>query len=226
MPELSSRGGGASPELAPLTPPREADRELLETILADRGLGAEPAPVDWSAYPVSLAEALGRWLDGRFRLPETGLEAIGWVLLGLVAAALLAGLVVLVWRLTRYLLSRHGPGDEPVEGAPEPGESVRLPRDPAAWRERFEADLAAGRLEAGLEALWWWVASTLLGVELPDSLTTGELLERSRRRDLRRPLTDLDALLYGPESPQADRIRSLFARLEAGIGREVFGDAG
>ncbi len=122
-------------------------------------------------------------------------------------------LVVVV--VVRAALRRRAPkGAEPAVARA----SVDQPaRDAKAWRRRLDEALAAGDVPGALEAAWWWLARSL-GAEVVDpAWTSGELVRRCRRDDLRPPVGVLDGLTFGPRLPSVAEVRSLVARLEGAL---------
>lgn len=134
--------------------------------------------------------------------------------LALVATALvmLATLLIRTWR--QRLRNATASEVDRIEGLPLAGTA---PETAQGWWGALERALAAGRVAEGVAALWWFVATALVGPAVEPSWTTSELVERSGRRDLARLLRRLDALAFGPRPPDEAQVRRLASELKDAV---------
>jgi hypothetical protein len=177
-------------------------------VLAETAVEREPVPPE-SSYLGELSRIVQRaFLDlllkgGRMlALPRPVYLAIA-AALALLAAVLLVRLVLVSGR-------RRGK-DEP-EDVSEVG-LAPAERGAGAWRAEFERRLAEGRIAEALEALWWWLARSLVAGEVEPDWTSRDLVTRSRREDLRDLVRRLDAFTYGRRRPAVEDLRRLAGRL-------------
>lgn len=195
-------------------PPLPADQELMQRLLEEQGVAqALPAP-SWSEYLLHLVRtALETLLEPFFRnVPVAGLA---WGLL--VFAAAVAGLVLIA--LVVHGLRRRGRRKtEPVPAAAaDAAKAAARGLDPAAWRERLDAYLGSGDVASALDALWWWLATSVVHEPVDPSWTTRELLARAERADLGGFSVALDRLAYAASRPQAADVRAFADRLQAAL---------
>ena len=198
-----------------------ADRAALERILAQSGVDRTPAAPSWLEYleevVTRVATAIAAAIEAfwqRFAGPDVpSLEEPLLVL----AIAILVSAVYLVARtlVLDYLRSRRAP-TAPPRVAPVAARDQAL-RDASAWRSALEAHLARGDVAAALEALWWWLARTLLAERALASWTSRELLTAAARNDLGGLAGRLDEMLYGPVPPAPGEVRVLLERLEKAL---------
>jgi hypothetical protein len=204
-------------EAAPLTPPARADAEALAGAVA--GVERDAPKPAWSAYlPVLVTAVLSRlWESARplrflFDFGATALTTLAWVFVIVVLIALLA------------VLCGFTPWKRAARGATAPSAAPATPAPPRAatdWLLELERRLAAGDLAGALEALWWVFAGTIAHGEVRASWTSGELVARAGREDLRPLAAQLDRFRYGPLRPAAADVRALAGRLSARVGAEA-----
>lgn len=148
----------------------------------------------------SLAEGLATLLDPR----------VLWVVL----------VLLLAWLSVRALLRRTRPGPDVRErietSSPAPG-AAPASRSLEAWELQLANGLRSGDVTAALEALWWWLALRL-DPNAEASWTSGELVRRTGRRDLRTSMRALDRLRFGTVQPSADQVSRLYERLQGALG--------
>ena len=73
-------------------------------------------------------------------------------------------------------------------------------------------------MAAACEALWWWLARSLLADPVEASWTSRELLVHAGRRDLTPGVRHLDRLIYGAVPPSPDDVRGLWGELREALG--------
>ena len=197
--------------------PVQADRALVERILAETGVERSPAPPQASylaelsqAFWRSMAELIDR-AAGALRL---GPEAGAWIVAGL--AALCLG--VLAWVFIGWLRRRRADGAQKAE-VPAAGVSpVSTTWDAAAWRAELERCLAEERIGEALRAAWWWLARSIAGPEAEPDWTSRDLAARTRQRELRDLLRRLDALTFGSDRPGLPAVRQLAEQIRGALG--------
>lgn len=200
------------------------DTALIGRLLAESGVDRGLPEAEGQAWLAHLGKEL---VERVATLLSWGFEGLArqWEVWEVVAAvAVLLAAIALTWRLVQWLGARRR---RRVEAGPERQEAApRLtgsPADPAAWRLRLERRLEEGRLAEALEALWWWLATSLAaGAAVDPAWTNRELLERAaaaapRRLRLAPHLARFDRLAYGPGDATADEVRELVAALESDL---------
>ncbi len=194
----------------------DADRELLDQVLAESRTATTPPRPGISLYVRDagvafsswLTELLDRFLPGFSRMADWFLAG-SW---GLLIAVLVVVLVLVGIALARRWW-RHRPAPRAVPAPALPMEEEVPSWSPERWEEELKRRLAAGEVAAAVEALWWWLATRLLDRGADPSWTSRELLARAQRPDLRPWIQRLDRMIYGPESPPAEDVRLLFRDL-------------
>jgi hypothetical protein len=213
-PPASSGRSGRAPHGRPgsaLT----ADAPLVRTLYQETRATRELPDPSWGEYARVVGRRLAVWLGDHIKAlgPVGGLvvRAFGY---GILALAL-ATLGVLLWRWGGGLWRRRLPA-RAAATIVEPASSSLAPTRvrPISWRDRIEEQLALGRVDAALEAVWWWLASSVADREIQASATSRELLERTGRRDLAPHTRALDRMMYGPVRPSTLDIRRFVGRLE------------
>jgi hypothetical protein len=195
-----------------LTSPVEADRALVERVLQEGAVERTVPGPGLADYVQTVTEAFARWLGSSVSPLARALETpvfrmLLWAVVGLAVVALL----VLVFRHSRRVPAppRHVDPRAARQSTPV------APRDPD-WRAALEERLRKGDVAGALEALWWWVARSLLP-SAERSWTTRELLARAGRPDLRPLATRLDRMAFGLPSPSPADVRVLVAGFEKAL---------
>ncbi|HEX9641869.1 MAG TPA: hypothetical protein VGB13_11215 [Candidatus Krumholzibacteria bacterium] len=185
------------------------DVALASKLTSELGVQTRyPAP-GIQEYFQAVIDGLSPWLSAaitRLGLPDQiTLESLTYLILALA----LAVAAVALWRLFRAV--RHSPGRPPQAV----GTIVAIPAAPdiTDWSEELERLLRAGDARRALEALWWWLSSTLGAVDADSSWTLRELLTHTGRRDLTKTVSALERLSYGPERPEPVALRELVIHL-------------
>ena len=210
-------GAAGAPSLVP--PPAKADAAILSAVVRDSGVEREVPKPGWSEYVVVIMTA-----------------AFGWVWDQLRPLALAAPPRPRRRRRRGVGLRRPGvAGRGVVRRPPSPSatsRAARVPVDaasaasdpappssagPADWLRELERRLDAGDVAGALEALWWFLARSISSGEVRPSWTSGELLARSRRHELRPFAVQLDRFRYGPRGPSPSDVRDLAVRLEQAL---------
>jgi hypothetical protein len=192
-----------------------ADAKLLDRVLAETEVVRQPPSPSLTGYVGAWNEAIAHWIVEFFNARPGVARSIVFA----VEIAGIAIVVVAVVMLAVILSRRLRPRRAPVEPTP-PGWS-RVPaaaaagRDPSFWKSEIEARLARGDVAGALEALWWWLAASLLpGKRVDTSWTTRELFAQARRPELFSMLATLDVLMYGRGAPSAGAVSACVSRLE------------
>lgn len=197
-----------------MSPVAVGDRELLARVLAETGARTALPEPSWTEY---LGNVLGTgidWLFGRLRrvgsllnLPHEVITALAWLILALVG-------VLLVVALARAVRRRRPAPEQPAHTR---AQAIAAPVPLESWAAELDRRLGAGQARAALEALWWWLARSLMGAAVEPAWTTRELLVEARRSDLGALGRTLDRLLYAAAEPQPGDVRALFADLREAL---------
>lgn len=203
------------------------DQQELQEIFRENELHTAPEKPGIALYIKDFTYAvLGVFLD-----------RLGAGLMGLVAAVaqvqilfvLALGLLVAI--LARLLYSHYQRRKElalepaPVTASRPPGSDEDNDVGDEGWAEELRRRLAAGDVALACEALWWWLARTLMPSAVESSWTSRELLTRAGRTDLRASAARLDRMIYGAESPTVEDVQALWLDLEASAGQQAAGSA-
>lgn len=201
--------------------PARAGQEELQEIYQRQEIQTVPDYPGVSAYLRDLYYAVLNWIAERF---GSGLMAffsslgvVGAQVLFLLAFGLLAALLAWV-SYDQYLRRRRRAWREPsVTAKRTDTEAATKEAAENGWADELRQRLAAGEVGPACEALWWWLARSLLPGQVERSWTSRELLSRANRADLRRPVTRLDRMIYGSRPPTLDEVRHLWRDLEQGM---------
>jgi hypothetical protein len=191
-----------------------ADHRLMKRVLEEQAVAqALPAP-SWTEYLLHLVRTAVEKLLAPFlgALPMAGVAR--WLLVGLAALATLVTIGLVVRALRRRREGTVLAGDPATTAAPV---AVDRAADPAAWRRRLEEHLGRGDIAEALDALWWWLATSVAREPVDPSWTTRELLARAGRSDLRGFSIALDRLAYAAARPQTGDVRAFLDRLQAAL---------
>lgn len=217
-PSLASGTGTQGPPTQPPTAVRfeTADHELIErlarendvvTVVPSRGVMAYLAHLSLRLMVrlMDLFRPLGRYAQGLG-------GAVGRTV---VAAALLtAGLLIFLGARSLLRRRRSRAAPSPASGA-LPGLEPLLPLwDNARWWQELQDRIERSDVEGSLEALWWWLARSVLGSRVEDSWTSGDLLSSVNRAGLREPVRRLERMMYGSRSPSVEEVLDLVRSLE------------
>jgi hypothetical protein len=210
---------GAAPLAGPAV---QADREVLEQVLAKSEVERVPVPPE-ASYLRDVGAAILAALIGLVARGADQLRLPRWALIGIVVALALAALALVLRVLLAWLRERRRRAKEAgtVAVSPEQAPAADPGWDAAAWRAELDRCLAEGRLADGLRAAWWWLARAVAGDRVEPDWTGRDLVARSRREDLRDLVRRLDALTYGPARPTLEDLRLLTGRLEAALAGRV-----
>jgi hypothetical protein len=197
--------------------PVTADRDLLGEILAESGVARDAPSAPWRDYATDMTRRFVGGIQSLLGLSDGATDLLTRAIGFGAAALVVAAVVMLAIRVVQSMRASRRP--------PPTATSVRETRSPGAtvgpgadvWRRRLEDALAAGEATRALEALWWWLARSLLARDVDASWTSGELLRAAGRNDLRPPVSRLDALTYGRATPRTPEVRSLLDDLEEAL---------
>jgi hypothetical protein len=209
-------GSAAATSAAPpLVLGARGDESAVRRIVAANDVDTVVPQVGWQGWIQDVVEASVRWVG---ELIGRSLRAVGVTTPGLEwAAAVVVALALALLGVVVFRAVRRRRPPRPTEAAVHRPSAEAAPRDAQAWRRRLEVALSAGDVPGALEAAWWWLARSL-GAEVVDpAWTSGELVRRCRREDLRPAVGVLDGLAYGPCLPSVVEVRTLVARLEGAL---------
>jgi hypothetical protein len=195
--------------------PAAADPELVRRVLAESGVDQRlPAP-GVSAYAQALVEALWRRLAELLRpLRPRLLPHMEWLALALMAGAIVfLGLLLARALKRRRAAAREAPTSRPAEQQPTP----QAGRDREGWRRAFEERCGRGEVAGALEAIWWFLATSIAPRDVDPAWTSRELLEESSRQDLTPLARGLDRMIYGSLRPAVAELRLFFGRLREAL---------
>ncbi len=201
--------------------PAAADRVELAEVVQEAGVATAPASPGWSSYLKDLGVAFVFFLARLFEGfdPQVGpaivsFSVIGARILFLLTAALL-GFLLVRWLVRR--LRPHEVAGPSVRTLPGTAAQDAEGRSSDEWAARLEGHLAAGEVAAACEALWWWLARSLLSAPVEASWTSRELLSHAGRNDLKASVRILDRLIYGATEPSPDDVHRLWGELREAL---------
>ncbi len=227
-----AESAGAGPEL-PFTPPGgtanpaaarpeplAADPERLRRTMAEARVATgrpRPGLSLWArdagaAFSHWMADWMQRTLPRYARRLAPFFEPAVMVLLALLSALLLAFLASVA--LDRWRRRRQAETEPAVRSLAATGE----PQAARDWEAEIRRRLADADVAAAIEALWWWLASRLVGERAEPSWTSRELIQRAGRRDLRTAVRRLDRMIYGGGRPETGDVRRLWRDLREAVG--------
>jgi hypothetical protein len=192
-----------------------ADSDLVERLARENAVDTAVPRRGVFAYLGHLGHRLAIWfmdllLQPLGRYAKGVGNAIGAT--ALVAAVLTAVLLLVVG--LRYLVRRRR---TPLASASSaiPGPAPQLSAwDTARWRQELQHRIEVADVAGSIEAVWWWLARSLLGSRVQDSWTSGELLSSANRAGLKEPVRRLERMMYGTRTPSLEEILDLVRSLE------------
>ncbi len=206
----------------PATPPpvaagfEAADRELIQGIVREGAIDTSVPRRGVMAYLAHLTNRLLIFLTDLLRPLGRYTQGAG-IAVGrtAVAAALLTASVLLCLG-TRSLLRRRRPrpASPPSSSALADPELPLRAWDTARWRQELQDRIERSDVAGSLEALWWWLARSLLGERVMVSWTSSDLLSGANRAGLKEPVRRLERMMYGSRRPPLDEVRDLLQSLE------------
>lgn len=217
-PAASGQNPGATRPEGPLES-RQADRDELRRVMHENRIETGRTRPGLALYLSDAGLAFSRAIEGWMRslLPGFAGVTAPWIEAALTVASVLVLLALIVLLIRRATRRRTRPSATPVAAARQlPAEG---PQDPIVeWDAELTRRLAGGDVTGAAMALWWWLATRLVGERADASWTSRELLQRAGRRDLTARIQDLDRMLYGAASPSTGDVQRLWQEL-----REVTG---
>jgi len=194
--------------------PTPADQELMRRVLEEQAVARALPPPSWTEYLLHVVRTVLETVLGPLlrHIPLAGAARV--LLIAVLAVAVLALAALVVRALRRR--ARRASEAAPPAAAGAPPTPARAP-DPVAWRTQLDAHLDRGDVAAALDALWWWLATTVVRGAVDPSWTTRELLARAGRTDLGALSGALDRLTYAAARPQPADVRAFAERLEAAL---------
>ena len=211
-------GAGAEGQSRPVEFRFEAaDRELVERLARENAVDTAVPRRGVLAYLERLLHHLAFWLMERLTPLGRYAKGVGTAIGGaaLVAAVLTALLLLFV--LVRYVVRRRRLTPDPTSSAipcPEPQPPSWGSWDTARWRQELQHRIEESDVAGSLEAVWWWLARSLLGSRVQDSWTSGDLLSSSNRAGLKEPVRRLERMMYGTRTPSLEEVLDLVQSLE------------
>ena len=207
----------ASADSPPLRP-RPAEPDAVSLAAAVAGVERDAPKPEWSGYvPVLVGAAFERlWgalrpLRALFRLGAGAATTAAWAFVAAVALAVLA----VLWRV----FARRSLAPSPDRArTPTVAAGAAPSGAPPDWLAELDRRLEAGDVAGALEAWWWVFARRVAPGEARASWTSGELVARARRPELRPLAVQIDRFRYGPVRPAASDVRALARRVSAGTG--------
>jgi len=192
-----------------------ADRERIERLARDHAVETTVPSRGVLAYVGHLRRRLGLWLmDLLEPFGQYANELGGAIAKAAFAAAVLTALL-LVFLGVRYAVRRRSRlAPDPSRSAIPGPERHAPPWDRARWRQELEHRIGESDVAGSLEAIWWWVARSLLGSRVQDSWTSGDLLSRASGAELREPVRRLERMMYGTRTPSLEEVHELVRSLE------------
>jgi len=194
---------------------RPADPALVGRVLTETEVTRQPPSPSWTGYVGAWNEAIAHWIVEFFKArPEVArglsiaVEVVGIAIV--IAAVGLLGVIV-ARRMVRPRTAR----DIPPPGWSRTPAASAARRDRTYWKSEMESRLARGDVAGALDALWWWLAASILpGAPVDPSWTTRELLLKARRPELFSMIGPLDVLMYGRKGASTGAVSACVARLE------------
>jgi hypothetical protein len=192
-----------------------ADRELIERLARENAVETTVPRRGVLAYLEYLRRRLGLWLmDLLEPFGQYANELGGAIAKAAFAAAGLTALLLVFLGVRHAVRRRSRLAPDPSRSA-IPGPETHAPSwDGARWRQELERRIADADVAGSLEAVWWWLARSLLGSRVQESWTSGDLLSRARGAGLREPLRRLERMMYGTRKPSLEEVHELVRSLE------------
>jgi hypothetical protein len=218
---LASPADGASVD-EKLPAPKTAERQVLAELVRAADVKTVPESPGWAAYLKDLALtatlSLSNLLEGFD--PEVS-SLITWGTAIGARVLFVTTLAILAYLLARWLLYRwrhRGPAALTVHELAAPADDLDAIRPQDEWAERCERHLAADETASACQALWWWLARSLLAADrVEPAWTSRELLLQSNRRDLSPNVRRLDRFIYGSQKPSSEDVRGLWGELRKAL---------
>ena len=200
----------------PLSPASADEVGRVVELLEDEGVVTSvPAPTlsDWVG---AVAARFRDWVEEL--VPMGGFAAsIGNVLIWVLGIAGAVALVLLVVLLVRRLWTQASREADDEDDSFASEIAVGETREPSDWRAAIDECLRAGDARGAVEALWWYLLTTL-GSERDAAVRTGRvLLRRLGRDDLQSLLQRLERATYGPTSPPLELVRELVVSVDEAL---------
>lgn len=193
-----------------------ADHELIDRLGRENAVATSVPKHGVMDYLAHLGRRLTLWLLDLLRPLGRYAKGIGGAVgrTVVVIAFLTAGFLLFLG--FRSLFRRRRPIGAPDPTRPAiPGPEPQPPSwDPARWRKELQNRIERSDVAGSLEALWWWLARSVVGTRVQDSWTSGDLLSSANRAGLREPVRRLERMMYGSRSPSLEEVLDLVRSLE------------
>jgi hypothetical protein len=192
-----------------------ADSELVEKLARENAVDTAVPRRGVLAYLGHLGHRLAMWLIELLLQPlGRYAKGVGNAIGGTVVVAAVLTALLLLFVGLRYLVRRRRTSLAPASSA-IPGAAPQLSAwDTARWRQALQHRIEESDVSGSLEAVWWWLARSLLGSRVQDSWTSGDLLSSANRGGLKEPVRRLERMMYGTRTPSLEEILDLVQSLE------------
>ncbi|MGH9323207.1 MAG: hypothetical protein ACRD3V_25405 [Vicinamibacteria bacterium] len=193
-----------------------SDRELIQRLARENAVAASVPRRGVTAYLAHLGHRLVMRVMELLRPFSRYARGVGSAVGRTVVVAALLTAVFLLFVVARFLLRRRRSRRAPnLSTSALPTPEVQLPSwDTARWRQELQDRIDRSDVAGSLEALWWWLARSVLGSRVQDSWTSGDLLSSANRAGLREPVRRLERMMYGSERPSLQEVGDLLLSLE------------
>lgn len=191
-----------------------ADSELIERLARENAVDTAVPRRGVLAYLGHLRHRLAIWFMDLLQPLGRYAKGVGNAIGGTVLVAAVLTAVLLLFVGLHYVVRRRrtplAPASSPILG-PEP----HAPSwDTARWRQELRHRIEESDVAGSLEAVWWWLARSLLGSRVQDSWTSGDLLSSANRAGLKEPVRRLERMMYGARTPSLEEVLDLVQFLE------------
>jgi len=191
-----------------------ADSRLIERLARENAVDtAVPRRGVW-AYLGHLRHRLTIWFMDLLQPLGRYAKGVGNAIGGTVVIAAVLTAVLLLFVGLRYVFRRRRTPLAPASSDIPGPEHQAPPWDTARWRQELQHRIEESDVAGSLEAVWWWLARSLLGPRVQDSWTSGDLLSNANRAGLKEPVRRLERMMYGTRTPSLEEILDLVQSLE------------
>lgn len=209
-------GSGAEAQSRPLEIRFEtADSELVARLERENAVDTAVPRRGVLAYLDHLRDRLAIWLLDLLRPLGGYAKGVGTAIGGTALIAAILTALLLLFLGVRYLVRRRSRLAPNPSSSAIPGPAPHtLSWDTARWRQELQHRIEGADVAGSLEAVWWWLARSLLGSRVQDSWTSGDLLSSSNRAGLKEPVRRLERMMYGTRTPSLEEVLDLVQSLE------------
>ncbi len=191
-----------------------ADSELIERLSRESAVDTAVQRRGVLAYLGDLRHRLVLWFLDLLQPLGRYAEGVGNAIGGTVVVAAVLTAVLLLFVGLRYVVRRRRAPLAPASSAIAGSRPHAPSWDTARWRQELQHRIEESDVAGSLEAVWWWLARSLLGGRVQDFWTSGELLANANRASLKEPVRRLERMMYGTRTPSLEEILDLVQSLE------------